>query len=118
MEVAGHHIGLFNVAGTLYALADRCPHRGAPLCSRGEIVGEIAAVDGAVHVIGTGEYARCPWHKWDFAIATGHSPVAPHLRVRRYPVHIDGDDIVVRLAAVTDDAAAGMGGVAVSPCSG
>lgn len=97
VEVAGHRIGLYNVAGALYALADRCPHRGAPLCSRGETVGEIVAVGDEVRLCGEGEYVRCPWHKWDFAIATGRSPVAPELRVRRYAVRLDGDEVVVTL---------------------
>ena len=26
-------IGIFNVAGTFYALANRCPHKGGPLCA-------------------------------------------------------------------------------------
>jgi nitrite reductase/ring-hydroxylating ferredoxin subunit len=40
---------------------------------------------------------RCPWHKWDFEIATGRCLVHPRLRVRRYRVTIDGDEVVVTL---------------------
>jgi nitrite reductase/ring-hydroxylating ferredoxin subunit len=40
---------------------------------------------------------RCPWHKWEFEIATGRSLVDPRLRVRRYAVRVDGDDLVVTL---------------------
>ena len=34
----GRDIGLFNVAGKFYALANRCPHKGGPLC-HGRITG-------------------------------------------------------------------------------
>jgi nitrite reductase/ring-hydroxylating ferredoxin subunit len=99
VEVGAHRIALFSVDGRFHALADRCPHRGAPLCSRGEVVtalevraGELAT--GAPHAL-----VRCPWHKWDFDIATGRCPVHPRLRVRRYTVTSDGDELVVSLDA-------------------
>ncbi len=102
VEVGGHSIGLFNVDGTLYALADRCPHRGAPLCRYGQIVGSIQPAGEHLLFSGDGEFVRCPWHKWDFEISSGRSPVAPHLRVRRYAVRLEDDAVVVTLAAVKD----------------
>ena len=42
---------------------------------------------------------RCPWHKWDFDIASGRCEVDARLRVRRYPVEVEGDELVVRLDA-------------------
>ena len=35
VELAGRTIGVFRLDGGFFALADRCPHRGAPLCSSG-----------------------------------------------------------------------------------
>ena len=40
---------------------------------------------------------RCPWHKWDFDIATGRCVVHPTLRVRRYRVIVEDEHVVVRL---------------------
>ena len=37
MTVKGREIGMFNVDGDYFALANRCPHAGGPLCS-GRIV--------------------------------------------------------------------------------
>ena len=34
----GREIGMFNVGGKFYALANRCPHKGGPLC-HGRITG-------------------------------------------------------------------------------
>ena len=32
VDIAGRSIGVFNVNGEFYALINRCPHEGAPLC--------------------------------------------------------------------------------------
>lgn len=102
VEVGGYKVGLFNVEGKLFALADRCPHRGAPLCSRGQMVGAIVPIGDRLQLVDEGEFIRCPWHKWDFEIATGKSPVAPQLQVRRYRVDTDGESIVVSLGSVRE----------------
>ena len=103
VEVGGYTVGLFNVDGRFFALADRCPHRGAPLCSRGEVVGAVVPIGDRLHLQAEGEFIRCPWHKWDFEIATGKAPAAPWLQVRRYKVRIEGDAIVVSLESARGD---------------
>ena len=40
---------------------------------------------------------RCPWHKWDFDIASGRCLVHPTLRVRRYRVTVKSDELIVHL---------------------
>ncbi len=61
VEVGGREIALFNLAGTVYALDDRCSHEDAPL-SEGEIEGETVV---------------CPWHLARFEIKTGKVLSAP-----------------------------------------
>jgi nitrite reductase/ring-hydroxylating ferredoxin subunit len=102
VEVGGHRIGVFNVDGQLHALADRCPHRAGPLCSHGTVASSIEVVDGELAVTNEKRLVRCPWHKWDFEIATGRCAVDPRLRVRRYAVRSEGDEIVVSLDAPAD----------------
>jgi nitrite reductase (NADH) small subunit len=99
VRLGGHTIGVFQVEGAYFALADRCPHRGAPLCSSGEVVNAVDGVGDAARVTREGALVRCPWHKWDFEIATGLCQVDARLRVRRYPVRVDGDELVVSLGA-------------------
>jgi 3-phenylpropionate/trans-cinnamate dioxygenase ferredoxin subunit len=78
--VNGRKVGLFNVAGTIYALDDSCTHRGAPL-SEGECEG--------TEVI-------CPWHAARFDLATGAAQCPPATRaVAAYKVQIVGDEILV-----------------------
>ena len=41
-----------------------------------------------------GEIIRCPWHLWEFEIATGRCLVDPR-RVKTYPVAIEDGQVVV-----------------------
>jgi nitrite reductase/ring-hydroxylating ferredoxin subunit len=96
LDVGGHRVGLYRVGAELHALADRCPHRGAPLCA-GTVATPVELGAGEV-VVGTpNSIVRCPWHKWEFEISTGRSLVEPRLRVRRYAVRVDGAEVVVSL---------------------
>jgi nitrite reductase (NADH) small subunit len=96
LDLGKHRVGLYRVGEQLYALANRCPHRGAPICS-GRVATPIEA-DGAELALGREHsIVRCPWHKWEFEIATGRSLVDERLRVRTYAVRVDGDDVVVSL---------------------
>lgn len=95
----GHlRIGVMRVGDEIHALADRCPHRGAPLCSHGEVVTAIERrPDGTLELGRPGALIRCPWHKWDFDIASGTCPSDAAMRVRRYAVRREGEEVVVSL---------------------
>ena len=97
VELGGPRIGLIRVGDEVHALADRCPHRGAPLCSRGEVVTGIEVRNGRLTTGPPNALVRCPWHKWDFDIASGRCVVHPTLRVRRYRVTVEREDVVVQL---------------------
>ena len=96
IEVGGHRVGIYRVAGDLHALADRCPHRGARLCA-GTVATPVELAAGEVTIGAPNTIVRCPWHKWEFEIATGRCLVDPRLRVRRYAVRVDGDEVIVTL---------------------
>jgi nitrite reductase (NADH) small subunit len=96
LDVAGHRIGLYRVDDSFHALADRCPHRGAPLCA-GRVATPVETGPNGLTLGRPHSILRCPWHKWEFEIATGRSLVDDKLRVRRYGVHVDGDEVVVTL---------------------
>jgi nitrite reductase/ring-hydroxylating ferredoxin subunit len=95
VEVGGRRIGLFSIDGQVHALADRCPHRGAPLCSHGEVVSSIEA--GGTSLADKLALVRCPWHKWDFDVASGRCVVDERTRVRRYRVREYDDEFVISL---------------------
>jgi nitrite reductase/ring-hydroxylating ferredoxin subunit len=96
VEIDGHRIGLYRVGEELHALADRCPHRGAPICA-GRVVTPIEVRDGCLELGDRASVLRCPWHKWEFEIASGRCLVDERLRLRRYAVQVEGDEVVVSL---------------------
>jgi nitrite reductase/ring-hydroxylating ferredoxin subunit len=90
VEVAGRSIGIFNVEGNLYALRNRCPHNGGPLCEGGPVLSLLDATrPGVYHVDDSRRFITCPWHGWEYDIATGQSWFDPaHSRVRSYAVSV------------------------------
>lgn len=85
IEIDGRPIVLFNVDGAFYALLDRCPHQGGPL-SRGDQIGLIESdAPGTYLYCRRGQIIRCPWHHWEFDMATGKARIDPEKnRVRAY----------------------------------
>jgi 3-phenylpropionate/trans-cinnamate dioxygenase ferredoxin subunit len=102
VTVAGRSVGVFNVDGEYFALLNRCPHQGGPLCSGSLMSAVTAAAPGEYeyHDAVTGPLLRCPWHGWEFAVRTGQSWVDPNkTRVRRYPVTVEPSGPVQALVA-------------------
>lgn len=91
-EANGVSIGVFHIPEGFFALLNRCPHRGAPLC-RGVVTGLVTAERPQEwNLEREGEIVRCPWHGWEFDIATGKSVFNPHrVRTRSYPVTTEPD---------------------------
>lgn len=82
----GDRVALFRTGGKVYALSDRCPHAGAPLCD-----GRVE--DGAV---------TCPYHGSRFDLATGRLLAGPATRPARcYRVRVRGGQIFLDDAAPT-----------------
>ena len=54
-----------------------------------------------LEIVRDGEIIRCPWHLWEFDIATGECLVDPQMRVKTYPVAIE-DGVVVVYAHLAD----------------
>jgi 3-phenylpropionate/trans-cinnamate dioxygenase ferredoxin subunit len=103
VTVAGRSIGVFNVDGQFYAIRNRCPHQGAPLCE-GKLWGVLKSdVPGSFQYDGTKEIIACISHGWEFSVKTGQSWCDPQrLRVRRYNVELEEGK---SLAAETGQAA-------------
>jgi nitrite reductase (NADH) small subunit len=88
-------IGVFNCGGDLYAIANYCPHDGAPVCL-GPVTGTTQS-DGSYQAswVDEGRILRCPWHGWEFDMRTGKSVVTPTRRVKTYPVRVENGCILI-----------------------
>jgi len=73
-------VAVFRSAGDqVYALDDRCPHKGGPLS------------EGIVH----GTQVTCPLHNWVFDLNTGLAQGADKGQVATYPVRLQGGRILL-----------------------
>jgi nitrite reductase/ring-hydroxylating ferredoxin subunit len=98
VRVAGREVGVFNLDGTYYALKNICPHQGARVCL-GRIVGTTLPSEVYEFKYGLeGRILRCPWHEWEYDIATGESVFDPKVRVITYPVEVVDGEIAVTIA--------------------
>jgi len=79
VDIDGESIALYNVDGKVYATSNICSHRGGPL-AEGRLNGEIIA---------------CPWHGWCYNVRTGVCDDSDSVKIRTYPVRIEGDDVFV-----------------------
>jgi 3-phenylpropionate/trans-cinnamate dioxygenase ferredoxin subunit len=90
VELGGRSIGIFNFGGRFFAVRNRCPHQAGPLCE-GSVAGSLeSGSPGEYRFDGSTPYIRCPWHGWEFDLATGRSWFDPRgVRVRTYPVTLE-----------------------------
>lgn len=90
-------IGVFNVGGRYYAIPNVCAHQFGPLCE-GRITGTlVAGVETAWRPawVQEGEILTCPWHALEFDITTGRCIAYPTVKLRQYPVRVEGEQVVV-----------------------
>ncbi len=78
----GDAVALFNVQGTVYAIANRCTHARASLSE--------GSVDAARCTV------TCPWHEGVFSLETGQVLGGPPaLPVVAYRVKLEGDTVLI-----------------------
>ena len=73
-------VALFRTADDrVFALEDRCPHKGGPLS------------EGIVH----GASVTCPLHNWVFDLSSGQAQGADKGMVRTFPIRVQNGRILV-----------------------
>jgi nitrite reductase/ring-hydroxylating ferredoxin subunit len=101
VRVGRREIGVFNIRGRLYGLPNLCPHQTGPLCEGRAATGTLVAdADSGWRPRWTmdGEVIACPWHGLEYHVPTGHCLAYPEIRLRRYEVTVEGEDVVVSLS--------------------
>jgi nitrite reductase/ring-hydroxylating ferredoxin subunit len=95
VAVGGMEVGIFYVDGRYVAWRNVCPHAAAPVC-QGVVCG--TRLPSKVYEYKYGkenEILRCPWHGWEFDLKTGSCLADPNVRLRGFPVELDGENICV-----------------------
>ena len=89
LEVGVERIAVFRAGDRWFALEDTCPHRAGPLC------------EGTLEHTRKGVLVTCPFHGWQFDLASGACATVRGKSVRTYPVVADASGVHV---LVPDDA--------------
>lgn len=88
IEREGGDIAVFRTRDdAVFALLNRCPHRGGPL-SEGIVYGQTVA---------------CPLHNWCMDLASGAAKAPDEGQVARFPTRIEGGVVQVSMTPVDAD---------------
>ncbi|MCL2583467.1 MAG: Rieske 2Fe-2S domain-containing protein [Streptosporangiales bacterium] len=77
IDIHGKSIGVFRVDDRFYALRNRCPHQFGPLCAGTLAPRAASAGPGDVRTEQGPPLLACPWHGWEYDLATGQSFTGP-----------------------------------------
>ena len=78
IRTSGHPVAIFRSAqDKIFALLDRCPHKGGPL-SQGIVFGESVA---------------CPLHNWTIGLADGCAKAPDVGCAQRFAVKVEGEQV-------------------------
>jgi nitrite reductase/ring-hydroxylating ferredoxin subunit len=81
--------------GTLHALSGRCLHQGAGLAG-GRLLADVEGErPGKYRLVQGREVIKCPWHGYEYELASGCALFDRRRRLRRYEVAEIGGRIVV-----------------------
>jgi nitrite reductase/ring-hydroxylating ferredoxin subunit len=99
-EIRGRSIGVVHSVAGWFAIRNRGPHLGAPLCA-GKVTGTmLPGVPDKLSWGMEGQVVRCPWHGWEFDLQTGRSLFdVSNERTATYPVEVCDGRVEVHLAA-------------------
>jgi nitrite reductase/ring-hydroxylating ferredoxin subunit len=83
-------IGVFRVGERFYALNNHCPHSGGPLCEGRTQAWVRSTGPGDFRVDDADTMIACPWHGWEYDMATGQSFLGPGAPpARAYEVRVE-----------------------------
>jgi nitrite reductase/ring-hydroxylating ferredoxin subunit len=93
-------VGVFRLQDKVVAWENRCPHAGGPVC-QGRIYRKVEEVLGEDRKSLGLRFSQtpqivCPWHGFEFDVATGRHPGDPKVRLRAVPVSVRDGQIYVR----------------------
>jgi len=83
LEVGARRIAVFRTANGFAAFDDECSHRAGPLS------------EGTLESTARGTFVMCPFHGWQFDVATGACATVRGHGVQTYAVHVDATGVSV-----------------------
>jgi nitrite reductase/ring-hydroxylating ferredoxin subunit len=102
VDVGATTVGVFRFKGHLYAYDNVCAHSGGPVC-QGRLISRVTEVlDSEQRSTGldfdTDDlHVVCPWHGFEYSVATGSHPGKPQIKLRSFPVEEQEGTVYVTL---------------------
>lgn len=97
VQAGGREIGIVRWGGSVYAVANVCPHQRGPVC-RGTLGARLAgSAPGTMQADDTAPVLGCPWHGWEFDVRTGRALWDDRYGVRTFPARIEDGRVLVEL---------------------
>ena len=102
VEVEAVAVGVFCRDGKFTAFENACPHMGGPVC-QGKIIAGVQELIGEDKTSLGLAFAKdqvniaCPWHGYEFDIATGRHQGNPRLRLRPVAIEVVDGDLLITL---------------------
>jgi nitrite reductase (NADH) small subunit len=99
VQVGRRQIGILRTDNaTVHAILNICPHKGAPVC-KGPVGGTMMpSKPGELIFANDGQVLKCPWHGYEFDIATGASLFdIMRGKLRKFPTEIRGGEVYVKV---------------------
>jgi nitrite reductase/ring-hydroxylating ferredoxin subunit len=100
VEIDGVEIGVFQVKGRFTAYENVCPHLGGPVC-QGKVFPRACEDVGPDRRSNGITFSKdeinivCPWHGYEYNIATGQHQGNKKLRLRPIKVRIENGEVFV-----------------------
>jgi nitrite reductase (NADH) small subunit len=102
LDIDGVEIGVFHHRGRFTAFENVCPHLGGPACAGKLLPSATEAVRNDLTSAGR-MFAKekvnvvCPWHGYEFDIATGRHQINDKIRLRPVVVRVEDGNVYVTL---------------------
>lgn len=98
-DLAGKSVGVVRTPAAFYAILNYCPHQAAPICA-GHFGGTmLPSVPDEFEFGMEDRVIRCPWHLWEFDVATGKCLFGVStMRVLTYKVEVEENQVFVDLS--------------------
>lgn len=97
VRVGRFEVGLYNLAGTIRAVLNVCPHEGVQVC-KGKVGGTFLPSGQGEYCHGkAGQVLTCPWHGWEFDLLNGKALHDPNCSLKLFETEIIDEMIYVKL---------------------
>jgi 3-phenylpropionate/trans-cinnamate dioxygenase ferredoxin subunit len=97
IETSSVSIGVVRTKDGMFAVLNKCPHMGAPIClGSNATCTTLPSAPFEYRLDTEHNVVRCPLHRWEFRVDTGENVGGvTRAKVRTFPVEVHGEQVFV-----------------------